>query len=303
MWLEGGRALPRLVPRAVRRGRGRDSADWRTDSCKLLQVSIWMPAGPFRTAPLVRHEHVCLSELSPNRGLVLGAPATRRPHTGWLASTHQSILPHACWYPYAARVLRLFNIPVAPSMPQAFLRRPNSSTLKRVCPRARPSPPPHPPAAGGTTPSTAGPCRRRRCGGQRQRPPNYDAFQQHCAERLQSATPANAPPLHSCLLFTTLACCRPCGTHSPCRPYTPAAPQVPKWKQQSAQLRAAMAANRQVVDAKAQGKDLRSLPPAPSMPDDRWVVVRVLGILKGGQWKGYRSKQGQCDDRWSAGEC
>lgn len=47
------------------------------------------------------------------------------------------------------------------------------------------------------------------------------------------------------------------------------AQKVPKWKQQSAQLRAAMAANRQVVDAKAQGKDLRSLPPAPSMPDDR----------------------------------
>ncbi len=37
-----------------------------------------------------------------------------------------------------------------------------------------------------------------------------------------------------------------------------------------------MAANRQIVDAKAQGKDIRSLPVAPSLPDDRWVAMRVL---------------------------
>ncbi|KXZ42950.1 hypothetical protein GPECTOR_109g193 [Gonium pectorale] len=47
--------------------------------------------------------------------------------------------------------------------------------------------------------------------------------------------------------------------------------KVPKWKAQSEQLRAAMAANRQIVDAKAKGIDIKDVKfsAAPAAPDDR----------------------------------
>lgn len=46
---------------------------------------------------------------------------------------------------------------------------------------------------------------------------------------------------------------------------------MPKWKAQSEQLRAAMRANRMMAEAKAQGKDIRTLNfnTGPEPPDDR----------------------------------
>ncbi len=156
-----------------------------------IAATVWMPAGPFRTVLPVRHGRVCLSPHYSLTGLGVEGPwgraaaegMVRVDTPGFLRRMRAGTTVSLC---VSARAVSA-SFPTVPSTPQAFLRRASSSTSKRACPRARPSPPPRPLAAGGTTTSTTGLCRRKRCGGQLHRPRlrNHGAFRRHGAERQQ----------------------------------------------------------------------------------------------------------------------
>lgn len=100
------------------------------------------------------------------------------------------------------------------------------------------------------------------------------------AERRLAIICRHLPSIPSLTLSFTFhpphSCCRRPGADN--RPAQGAAGKKAKWKQQSDQLRSAMAASRMLKEAAARGEDIRNvaLPPTAEEDDDRCVLGCVL---------------------------